>query len=75
MLIACVCGRFSGVGGTIAPDLGKIENKGVSVRFRNHINFIDFFVFDRPKCYRIVTMVKNGCYTRVRGWYYDMIPL
>ena len=27
-LMACVCGRFSGVGGTIAPDRAKIENRG-----------------------------------------------
>ena len=73
LLVACVCGLFSGVGGTIAPDVAKIKNKGVSVRFKNHINFIDFFVFDRPKCYRIVTVVKSGCYTAVWVRYYDMI--
>ena len=73
LLIACVCGRFGWVGGTIAPDVAKIKNKGVSVRFKNHINFIDFFVFDRPKCYRIVTVVKSGCYTGVGVRYYDMI--
>ena len=61
LLIACVFKRFRWVGGTIAPDRAKIENRGVCVRFRNHINFIDFFVFDRPKCYRIVTIVKGGC--------------